>query len=409
MKIMDDIKRKQHLKTCINESKQTSSRIEVIVETSPGMQKQIAKEFGRFGKVEHVYDLIPCFSITIDPDRAEQLFNHLYSPTIAEPHLESFNSIISVDVVSEVEKIPHEHELRSNVFTSVEFESLWNLRNIGAYEARQISTGERVNIAIIDTGVEYTHPELKARFGSKKGYDFVDRNKNPFDEEGHGTHVAGISCSANYGVSQNSTIYAVRVLNEFGAGRESDVIAGVEWCVNNQIDVANMSLGARNASRAFERICEIAYQNGVLLVAAAGNEREGPSYPAAFDQTVIAVAAVDQHNRHADFSNIWKTNDISAPGVEILSTYLGGSYTTLSGTSMATPHVTGTVALALSLFKNDPRDLEHLLDDTAQHLDHDGSEDESWVFGSGLVRADSLLRKLITNARFRYAISKLRT
>jgi subtilisin family serine protease len=155
-----------------------------------------------------------------------------------------------------------------------------------------------------------------------------------------------------------------------------------------------MSLGASDASRAFEEICRRAYESGLVLVAAAGNEGYGPDYPAAFGKSVIGVAAVDADNEHADFSNVWETNDISAPGVGIISCLMGGGYTELDGTSMATPHVTGAVALALSLLKAAPNELEGYMADTAQELSYGADYPNEWVYGAGLLRADRLLAKL---------------
>jgi subtilisin family serine protease len=109
---------------------------------------------------------------------------------------------------------------------------------------------------------------------------------------------------------------------------------------------------------------------------------------------VIGVAAVDCDNEHADFSNVWETNDISAPGVNIISCLMGGGYTAMDGTSMATPHVTGAVALALSLFRKEPGALMDCMGETAQQLEYEGGYDSGWVFGSGLVRADRLLARI---------------
>ncbi len=410
MNVLRAVRRREHLFSEIEQSKRHRKQLELLIETEEGKQQEVAKELLMIGKVKKVYELIPFIALSCDADVAEQLANYVHEGCVSRDFRLTYSKLLqeikSIDVSSEFSVVPSPKLGEPDVYLDLKVRSLWNLRNIGAYDAQEISTGEGVKIGIIDTGSDYNHPQLRANFGEQKGYDFVDDDTNPMDEEGHGTHVTGTACSKEYGVSLKSRLYAVRVLDEDGAGFDSDIIAGIEWCIKNNIDVANMSLGSRDSSRAFEEICRIAYQHGLLLVAAAGNESYGPSYPAAFDEYVIAVAAVDKSNEHADFSNIWKTNDFSAPGVSIMSCYPGGGYQILDGTSMATPHVTGTIALALAMFKQDPQNLELLMDDTVQHLDYGGNYDNNWVFGSGLIRADKLLNRIVNNTRFRNAIRR---
>ncbi len=392
MKILREVKRKEHLEAKLAKSHK-DDKFSVIIGVKNGYQPAVAESLGKLGNVDHVYDLIPYISVTMSAGDVQRITSKMHSKTLSD----ELSSITTINVVSKVSKVPS-FKHQPDVYHSLEFSSLWNLRNIGVYGAHKISTGSNISIGIIDTGIDYNHPELRSNFGKSKGVDLVNLDSNPMDEEGHGTHVAGTSCSNNYGVSLDSTLYAVRVLNEYGSGSEADVIAGVEWCIKNEIDVMNMSLGSRDASRAFEDICRLAYNNGHFVVAAAGNERYGPSYPASFDESVIAVAAVNQANQHADFSNICETNDISAPGVDIMSCYPGGGSAILSGTSMATPHITGTIALALSVYND--MDLEQIMEDTADHLDSERDYDNQWIFGSGLVRADHLLEQLTKSSVF---------
>lgn len=406
MKILREVKRKNTLEKKILQSKQDKSELEVLIETKKGKQSEVASKLRKIGRINHVYELIPFVSVTLEAGDVETFFNYLHKDTKHKPLQDILKQIISIDVVSECSKIPFPIRSTGDVYKEIRFDSLWNLRSIGAYKAQQISGGEDIKIGIIDTGIDYDHSQLRDFFKNNKGYDFVEGNKDPWDQEGHGTHVAGTACSLDYGVSNGSTLYAIRVLDEEGVGFESDVIAGIEWCIKNDINVANLSLGSPSASLAFEKICLAAYNNGLLLVAAAGNEGYGPSYPAAFDESVIAVAAVDESGNHAGFSNIWETNDISAPGVGILSCYPGGGYRLLSGTSMATPHVTGAVSLALSMFSKSPQDLESVIDRTAEPLDSDESYDNHWVYGSGLIRADNLLNRIIEDKRFKGILSK---
>lgn len=410
MQALRAIRRREHLFSTIEHSKRQKRQLELLIGTEAGKQQEVAERLSRIGRVKRVYELIPFIAISCEPEVAEQLANYVHNQDVSKSFGSSYSGLLkeikSVDVSSKYSIVPSPKLGEPDVYLDLKIESLWNLRDIGVYDAQKISTGSGVNIAIIDTGSDYRHPQLRDRFGDLKGYDFVENDFDPMDRDGHGTHVSGTACSQDYGVSLESRLFAVRVLDENGTGFESDIIAGIEWCVKNNMDVANMSLGSSDASEAFEEICGVAYQSGLLIAAAAGNESYGPSYPASFEEYVIAVAAVDKGNEHADFSNVWKTNDISAPGVGIMSCYMGGGYQILDGTSMATPHVTGTIALALSMFNQDSKGLEVLIDQTAQALYSGGNYSDEWVFGSGLIRADKLLSRIVNDARFKNATRK---
>ncbi len=410
MRHLIEVRRKDNLFSQIEQSRRKKEGLELIIGTGSGRQYEAADRLRGIGKITRVYDEIPYFSIKTCADDAALLAGYVHRDSGLRASSESFERtykrifqlISSVDASSRFRCTPI-HK-RGNFFSSLAFERLWNLENVGAYGAQQISAGEGVKIGIIDTGVDYNHAELRERFEPKKGYDFVRNTSDPMDREGHGTHVAGTACSENCGVSIDSTLYGVRVLDESGSGSEADIIAGIEWCLKNEVDVANMSLGCRYASRAFEAICDKAYESGLILVAAAGNEGYGADYPAAFGESVIGVAAVDSENEHASFSNIWQTNDISAPGVDVLSCARGGGYVELSGTSMASPHVTGGVALAISMCRDDPGSIEDYMEETAQELEGDGNFSNDWVFGAGLLRADRLLSRIVSEkSRLRYA------
>lgn len=226
----------------------------------------------------------------------------------------------------------------------------WGVRRIGAPEAWPISRGAQVAVAVIDTGVQLDHPDLQGRLG--KGFNAISTGRSANDDNGHGTHVAGIIAAADndigvVGVAPEVIIHPVKVLDSTGAGSLSDVIEGLQWCIEQKVDLINMSLGARQDSETFREMIKMAAERGIVIVAAAGNS--GPAmdsidYPARYPET-IAVAASDQQDAIADFSSRGREVDITAPGVEIPSTYLKGEYRSLSGTSMATPHITGTIAL----------------------------------------------------------------
>ncbi|WP_458210215.1 S8 family peptidase [Haladaptatus sp. NG-SE-30] len=223
----------------------------------------------------------------------------------------------------------------------------WGVDRVDAEVAHSSGdTGSGADIAIIDTGIDENHPDLKANLGT--GASFVDYTSSWDDDNGHGTHCAGIAdavdnSSGVLGVSTAATLHAAKVLDESGGGYASDVAAGINWVADEGYDVGSLSLGSRRGSSVIEDACTTAYESGVLLVAAAGNE--GPSknsvgYPAAY-QECIAVSATDRNDTLPRWSSRGSEVELAAPGADILSTYNDGGYTSLSGTSMACPHVSG--------------------------------------------------------------------
>ena len=229
----------------------------------------------------------------------------------------------------------------------------WGVNRVHAPAAWDYTEGAGVRVAVIDTGIDSTHPDLAGKVDG--GYSAIQDSEAPDtyqDDNGHGTHVAGtIAASRNgkgvVGVAPRARLYAVKVLDSDGSGSLSDVIKGIIWCANNGIQVANMSLGAPQGSDAMERALRYAKARGVVVVAAAGNSGGAVGYPGAYPE-VIAVSASDWNDHIAAFSSRGPEVDFIAPGVDILSTQMGGDYITMSGTSMATPHVTGLAALAVS-------------------------------------------------------------
>ncbi|MBI3037169.1 S8 family peptidase [Candidatus Woesearchaeota archaeon] len=388
-------KRRRALAEAIAEGKREKGELELIIKADEVRREEVANQLQRIGVVRHFYSFVPYLSLRCDADYADILRKASAGNVSDSVFEKSFRSIISAIAGVELSNsftIPKSSAAVVAFPKSKIKSALWNLEAIGAYEAQQYGSGDRIAVAIIDSGVDYTHSQLLGRFGSKKGYDFVRNTEEPMDENGHGTHVAGIVAALDYGVAPSSILYAVRVLDQNGSGTEADAIAGIEWCIKNGIAVANMSFGGPVASQALEEICQYAWEQGVLLVAAAGNSGYGANYPAAFGDSVIAVAAVDENLEHPDFSNIYETNDIAAPGVNIVSTYLNESYASLTGTSMASPHVTGALSLAKSVAASDAPGLEELMKEKA---DKKGEPD---VFGAGIVRADRIASYLAGNS-----------
>ncbi|MFH1649638.1 MAG: S8 family peptidase [Candidatus Woesearchaeota archaeon] len=267
-----------------------------------------------------------------------------------------------------------------------ETRELWGLDRIQAYQAQRAGVkGKGVSVGIIDTGVEYTHDDLKKRFGECKGVNIRDGTDDPCNKapyEQHGTHVAGTIAGETVGVAPLISLYSIRVLGTDGGGSEIDVIAGIDWALSNDLHVINMSLGSPFHTTALADMCRRAYEQGMILVAAAGNSGDQrDNFPAHLDG-VIAVAATDYEDERASFSTINSKNDVCAPGVNIYSSIPGNTYTTMSGTSMASPHVTGAVALGLERLKEN---IESRLIDSALNL---GPVQE---YGHGLVQAATML------------------
>jgi subtilisin len=244
-----------------------------------------------------------------------------------------------------------------------ELSASWGVMKIGADTVQAAGNqGEGIKVAVIDTGINYLHEDLQANY--KGGYDFVNKDADPFDDNGHGTHCAGIIAAADnsiavVGVAPKASLYALKVLNSAGSGYTSDIIAAIQWAISNGINVISMSLGSSVGSTALKQACDTAFNSDIVVVAAAGNNgaaRTGTNilYPARYTN-VIAVGATDQNNARASFSNTGPELDLVAPGVNIISDYIdvtpndGMNRDTLymSGTSMATPHVAGTAALIL--------------------------------------------------------------
>ena len=288
----------------------------------------------------------------------------------------------------------------------------WGVDRIDADLAWGTSRGTGVRVAIIDTGIDRDHEDLVANI--KGGINFVlpqvgpppkrvvDPNKWD-DDNGHGTHVAGIVAAVDnevgvVGVAPEAHLFAVKVLDSSGSGYLSDVVSGIEWAVNNQMDVINMSLGASTDSQVLRSAVDAAHTAGVILVAAAGNSGDGNgdtndiNYPAKYS-SVIAVGATDLKDISPAWSSEGEELEISAPGVDIHSTWNDGLYKTISGTSMAAPHVTGVVALMLAGAWN-PIDVRTALQSTADDLGTDGHDN---FYGYGLVDAEESVTGTQTN------------
>ncbi|NOX44392.1 MAG: S8 family peptidase [Caldiserica bacterium] len=342
-------------------------RVLVRFNATPGPD-EISLIKGLGGEVRHVYTLIPTVAATL-PGAA-------------------------VDALSRNPKVARVVPDGRMWALDVELDNTWGVVRIGAdlvHASGDLGAG--IKVAILDTGIDYTHPDLDANYYG--GYDFVNDDPDPMDDHGHGTHVAGTVAAEDngvgvVGVAPAAELYALKVLDADGSGYWSDLIAALDWCVRNGIQVVNMSLGGTGNDE-LEAACQAAYDAGVLLVAAAGNSGnpagrgDNISDPAAYP-SVIAVAAVDRDDTRASWSSTGPDLELSAPGVNINSTLLGGGYGEMSGTSMASPHVAGTAALVWAAYPGLSNvELRHILRDTADDLGDAGWDPQ---YGFGLVDAD---------------------
>ena len=219
------------------------------------------------------------------------------------------------------------------------------------------SRGEGINIAIIDSGCDIEHESLKDNIVFVRNFTDED-NKNPnivIDRVGHGTHVAGvIAANGNnntiVGVAPWANLYILKAIDRSGSGKVSWVINAINYAVEKNVDIISMSLGMPKDDPKMEKAIKHAVNNNILVVCAAGNEGDGDannfeySYPASYVD-LISVGAVNQKGMPANFSNSNLVVDLVAPGVDIISTYPNNQFASLSGTSMAAPHVSGSLAL----------------------------------------------------------------
>ncbi len=216
------------------------------------------------------------------------------------------------------------------------------------------SQGEKIKIAVIDSGCDINHINLKDNIAEVRNFTDEDNKNIVTDRVGHGTHVIGTICANGinnvFGVAPKSEIYVLKAINRTGSGKVSWIVNAINYAIEKKVDIISMSLGTPQKDSKLERAIKDAINKNILVVCAAGNEGDGNandfeySYPASYPD-VISVGAVDKKEHPASFSNSNTTIDLLAPGVEILSTYPNNQYAYLSGTSMATPHVTGSLAL----------------------------------------------------------------
>ena len=247
----------------------------------------------------------------------------------------------------------------------------WGVERIGAPYAWPLSRGKGVKIAVIDTGVASNHPAIWPNY--RGGINILSPNDDPEDFNGHGTHVAGIIAGRAkrvpvIGVAPRASIYAVKAFDRRGVANLSDLLAAINWCMEQKMEIINMSFGMGKVSELLRYAVQRAHHQGIVMVAATGNrgQRQSIDFPARYDET-IAVGSIAESGTISSFTNLGQGIDLFAPGEKIPSAWLNQSVRRMSGTSMAVPHVTGTIALLLQLRPHlNPEQIRYLLLQSAE-------------------------------------------
>ena len=356
----------------------------------PGRAKDLAASVG--GSVTREFHLINGAAIVAPKTRMKALKANLKSfPEVARIEPDFYQNWLQDTPQTLEQKLP------------------WGIDRVNAQKAWSVTRGKGVKVAVVDTGIDTEHPDLKVA-GGFSAIQQEEEDDDPWwwpfdkkasasggsykDDQGHGTHVAGTIAGLDngdgvVGVSPDVTLYAVKVLNSQGSGTFADIISGLEWCVDNGMEVANFSLGASQGTQALQDALAAATKSGLVVIAAADNSGGSVGYPGAYPEA-IAVAASDSEGKVASFSSRGPEVDVIAPGVKVLSTYMGGGYKELNGTSMATPHVTGLAALAIAAHgTHDPAQIRKLLLGAASPLADAPVEQQ----GAGMIDAWNLVRR----------------
>lgn len=325
------------------------------------------------GQIEAVFTLIPAAVVNLSPQAVEALSRN---STVKYIEPDTLRQVVDFSVQAK----PKPPQVLP-----------WGVDRIDADLAWSVTQGAGIKVGVIDTGIDVDHPDLQANIHG--GYNTITHTTNYDDDNGHGTFCSGIIAAVNnrvgvVGVAPEAWLYGVKVLDANGSGTTVNCIEGIQWCVNNGIQIINMSWGSSTDSQALHDACDAAWNAGCILVSGSGGSGvEYPDmYPAAYS-TVIAVSATDQNDNKASFSNYGAEIDLAAPGVNIYSTYKGGGYVTMSG--IACPHVAGAAALAWAAhpqYSNEQ--IRQLLENTAEDL---GAPGWDIYFGYGLVDAQAVV------------------
>ena len=352
---------------------QTVDRVNVLITFGrlPGAAEQaLVRAAG--GQVRHTYHLVPGIAASL--------------PSQAVAALRNSPNVLTIEPDGRVEAYDAELDLA------------WGVARIGSGTVHSSGvTGAGVRVAVFDSGLEYTHFELAHAFAG--GWDFVNDDDDPADDNGHGTHVSGTIAAADddqwvVGVAPGVQLFGIKILDATGQGDFSDVIAGLEWAVDHGVQVTNHSYGSSSdpgtlVAQAFANSATA----GLVHVAAAGNTGNcrgtgnNIGFPARYNH-VMAVGATDQLDNRACFSSTGPTLELAAPGTPIVSSYLNDDIAYGQGTSMASPHVAGAAALLMSAGVLNAAQVRTLLTSTAIDLGDSGRDK---LYGFGLVNVPAAM------------------
>ncbi len=376
-----------------------SQKVDVFINfrNAPGAAEHALVERAG-GTVRYNYNIVPAVAASIPETAIQGLLNN---PKVTSVELDG--AVYAVDT---------------------ELDNAWGVKRINSGTVHASGNkGTGVKIGIIDSGVNYNHPDLNDVYAG--GYDFVQNDNDPMDVYGHGTHVAGTACAEDndfgvVGVAPECALYSLRVLNNDGVGSWSATIAAMDWAVANGMQVVNLSLGnSQNPGEIVKAAFDNAEAAGLIIVAAGGNsgtpagKGSNVIYPAKWE-SVIAVAATNPNDTRASFSSTGAEIELAAPGVSILSTWNDADsplnpqpicvdnicyYKYGSGTSMASPHVAGTAALIITAGVTDTNgnkrindEVRAIMNSTAEDLGSSGRDPQ---YGYGLINAAAAISAVV--------------
>jgi len=364
-----------------------NDRVTVLVAFSSHPQANDRALIARHGgTVTQSYQIVPALAVEIPKQAVASLARN---PRVIAVEPDGLMTLIS----------PSPTGISDTAFTN-ELNNTWGVEHIGTSIAHQNGYfGTLVKVGVLDTGIDYTHPELAAIYAG--GYNFISKSNDAKDDNNHGTHVAGTIAAARdgvgvVGVTPDVVLYGLKAFAANGSATFSDIIAAIDWAVIQNIDVLNHSYGSpQDPGTIFRQAFDNSAAAGILHIAAAGNtgqnngRGDNVNFPARYN-SVVAVAATNQNNTRASFSSTGPALAISAPGVSIPSTITNKRYASFSGTSMASPHVAGAAALIRSIHPSlTPAEVTALLINTAIPLGNNNH------FGAGLVDIPRILAAVL--------------
>jgi len=343
-------------------------------------------------------DAIICFTDTPDLQLLRE-----YDVTVLEIYniIPAVHALIPLKYINPLEQNANIAYIAENSQIQVSTTAVamqWPLQLINAPTAWEESIGEGIRVAVLDTGIAPIN-DLKV-YG---GYNFVERNADTTDRNGHGTMIASIiatqptSSTGLIGVAPGVELYAVKTLNNRGIGTSSQAILGIQWAIEHDMQIISMSWGSsHDRNSALKHAADVAYDKGILIVAAAGNSGETSpgvvEYPAKYN-TTIAVAAVKADGSRLEISSFGPEIELAAPGENVYGISLNNQIYSANGTSMAVPYVTGTAALVwaknISLTNTEVR---NILYQTATKMQIDSDTDQSIYYGYGIVNATAAVQ-----------------